>query len=78
MRCFANSFKEQIMNMVHVNSSAISAVGYDEQTRQMRIQFTSGRTYDFCGVPVSVYMGLMAASSKGQYYNSFIRDLYTC
>lgn len=66
------------MNIVYVSSSAISAVGYDEQTRRMRIMFTSGRAYDFCGVPDHVYLGLMSAASKGQYYNDYIRDRYQC
>ena len=64
--------------MQRVFSSAISAVGYDTQTKRMKIVFTNGRVYDFCGVPDYVHLGLMTAASKGQYYNDFIRDRYQC
>lgn len=66
------------MKMVPVISSAIAAAGYDSATRQMKIQFTSGNVYDFCLVPEEVYRGLIAASSKGAYYNEHIKDRYPC
>lgn len=66
------------MEMIRVNSSAITAVGYDPSTRRMRITFEQGDSYDFCGVPLYVYEALMRASSKGTYYNDHIRDRYQC
>lgn len=66
------------MKMISVFSSAISAVGYDAVTRRMKIRFTEGHTYDFCGVPESVFNGLLRAPSKGSYYNEHIRDRYRC
>lgn len=44
----------------------------------MRITFEQGHTYDFCEVPSDVYEALMAASSKGTYYNKYIKDRYSC
>ena len=64
------------MEMIPVRSRAIRAVGYDAHSMQMRILFKQGRTYDFCRVPVQIYRGLMDASSKGTYYNDYIRDKY--
>lgn len=66
------------MQMVHVRSSAITAVGYDPLTRRMKITFKQGRTYDFCGVPPEVHQGLLKAGSKGTYYDRIIRDRYQC
>ncbi len=66
------------MEMIQVRSSAIRAVGYDQSMRRMRITFEQGDSYDFCGVPLHVYDGLMSASSKGAYYNDHIRDRYQC
>ncbi|MDT8318866.1 MAG: KTSC domain-containing protein [bacterium] len=54
------------------------AVGYEQSTQRMRITFEQGHSYDFCGVPVHVYEGLMSSSSKGGYYNDHIRDRYQC
>ena len=66
------------MQMIHVNSSAISAVGYDPHAARMKITFAQGHTYDFCCVPQHVYDGLMRSNSKGAYYNGNIKDRYTC
>lgn len=63
------------MQMISVSSSAIRAVGYDGSTLAVTFR-ESGRTYDHPGVPHSVYRGLMNASSKGAYYNAYIRGRY--
>jgi hypothetical protein len=66
------------MQMIRVSSSAISAVGYDPDTRRMKITFVQGHTYDFCRVPQHVFDGLLRSSSKGGYYNDHIKDRYQC
>ena len=66
------------MEMIRVVSSAIQAVGYDPETRRMKITFAQGYTYDFCGVPQHVYEGLLGAGSKGAFYNDHIKDRYQC
>jgi hypothetical protein len=60
--------------MIPVSSSVIRAVGYDGST--LTVEFRSGRVYDHPHVPYSVYAGLMQASSKGRYYNQYIRGRY--
>jgi KTSC domain len=60
--------------LISVDSSAIRAVGYDGWT--LTVEFCNGRIYDHPGVPYSVYQGLMQASSKGAYYNHYIRGKY--
>ncbi len=62
--------------MITVTSTAIRAVGYDENTLTLTVEFRSGRTYDHHGVPYSVYAGLMEATSKGRYYAYHIRGKY--
>jgi hypothetical protein len=66
------------MEMIPVRSTAISAVGYDKETKRMSIKFKQGHTYDYCRVPESIFLGLISASSKGRYYDSFIKDNYDC
>jgi hypothetical protein len=59
--------------MVPVNYWSVRAVGYDGHTPA--VQFHGSDTiYDQPGVPVSVYQGLMQASSMGSYHNQHIRD----
>jgi hypothetical protein len=79
-RMVTENFCEAIadVKMTPVSSSAIEAVGYDPSTGLMRIRFTGGNEYDFCDVPENVYQALMSASSRGTYYNDYIRDRYPC
>jgi hypothetical protein len=67
-----------IQEMQHFNSSAIERADYDEGTRVLKIWFVeSGGPYDYYGVPTQIWTGLLAAPSKGTYYNDYIRDQYS-
>jgi hypothetical protein len=61
------------MEMTAVSSSNIAAVGYDFDSATLRIQFLHGGVYDYQGVSSEVYDELMAAGSKGQYFDKFIK-----
>lgn len=61
-----------------VSSSNISAVGYDTSTSILEVKFHSGGTYRYSGVPVSIYNGLMSASSHGTFLHVYIKDKYPC
>ena len=60
--------------LIPVDSSAIRAVGYDGST--LTVEFHSGRIYDHPNDPYSVFENLMHSSSKGAYYNQYIRGRY--
>lgn len=62
--------------MVALDSSVIAGAGYNEWTRTLVIEFHSGRTYEYHGVPFSVFAGLINASSPGAYYNACIKGRY--
>jgi hypothetical protein len=64
------------VEMIHVTSTAIRAVGYDENTLTLTVEFRSGRVYDHPGVPYHHFEGLLNASSVGTYYNNHIRGKY--
>ena len=66
------------MEMIRVSSSAIRAVGYDRDSQRMKITFQQGSTYTFCRVPEHVFNGFLSASSKGRYYDSYIKGRYCC
>ncbi|WP_366519673.1 KTSC domain-containing protein [uncultured Erythrobacter sp.] len=66
------------MLLASFSSTAISHARYDPPSGGLHIVFTSGRGYDFCGVPQWVWQGLCSASSTGTYYNDVIRDNYQC
>jgi len=62
--------------MTYVSSTAITEVRYNPTTLVLTITFMRGRSYDYLGVPKHIYTGLVNASSKGQYFNTYIRDQY--
>ena len=61
------------MLVAAVKSTTLSAVAYDESEEVLRLQFRSGATYEYSGVPAAVHAELLKASSKGEYFNQVIR-----
>jgi hypothetical protein len=59
-----------------VQSSAIAAVHYDRTRGTLDVEFKTGRLYRYRQVPSTTYRALMAAGSKGRFYNHQIRDEY--
>jgi hypothetical protein len=65
------------MDRLPVDSTLIRSVGYDFPNSILEVELTpGGRIYRYFDVPLSVYSELMAAGSKGAYFNESIRDLY--
>lgn len=60
----------------HPRSTAISRVSYNPDTKQLDVQFTSGRTYTHEGVPMDAYEEFVAAGSAGTYYAQNIKGTY--
>ena len=49
---------------------------YDGERNLLTLTFISGNIYGYTGVPENVVRELLAAPSKGQYFNANIRDEY--
>jgi hypothetical protein len=64
------------MRRNHVDSSAISSVGYDEKSSVLEVEFSSGAVYDYFKVPEKVYRDLLKAPSKGSFVSRRVRDRY--
>lgn len=62
--------------MPQTASSAISRIDYTAPTRELHVTFTSGRRYSYFDVPAEVYFQFCRAGSKGEFFNSLIRDRY--
>ena len=65
------------MNRENVVSSELRSVGYSEQERVLEAEFCGGGIYQYFGVSPEVYRGLLAADSKGRFFNYWIRDKYS-
>lgn len=53
------------MKMNPVSSSHINTIGYDEETKTMRVEYTQA-TYEYSNVPKEAYEQIMSADSKGR------------
>lgn len=56
-----------------VVSSLLSSVGYAIDAT-LELEFRSGAIYRYFAVPHRVFQGLIAAESKGAYFNHHVRD----
>ena len=61
------------MERTPVQSSNLNSVGYDADSSILEIEFHHGGIYQYSGVPSSVHEELMAAGSKGTYFDQAIK-----
>ena len=64
------------MEMISVTSSNIEAVGYDEGSGTLQVEFKNGSTYQYFDVPIRVFEGLRDAGSVGAYLSSNIKGVF--
>ena len=63
-------------DMVFVDSSNIEAIGYDETSQELHVQFLSGSTYVYYDVPSELFDAFVAAPSKGSFLNREIKEVF--
>lgn len=61
------------MCVTSVESSTLATVGYDDACQLLQLEFCSRAVYQYFSVPSAVHRALIAAPSKGQYFNQAIR-----
>lgn len=55
------------MTTTKVDSSLIDSIGYDEETKILRVHYkSSNSTYEYSNVPKESFDAIMAAESKGR------------
>lgn len=64
------------MDREYVTSSNVRSIGYDATSSTLEVEFQNAFVYQYYNVPVHVYEALMASSSKGQFINSQIKNMY--
>ena len=64
------------MQMIPVQSSSISAIGYDEETETLKVTFVNGRSYEFSNFPPDEFEAFKNAPSIGSYFNDNIKGQY--
>ena len=58
-------------------STAIASVSYNFISNEVGIQFTDGSRYTYHDVDKDTYVGLVRASSHGEYFNRNIRNNFS-
>ena len=67
------------MDRKKVESSNLSEVGYDMESKILTIKFTNGRVYQYIGVPKWIYQDLIDLElpiSKGRYFATAVKKNY--
>jgi hypothetical protein len=59
-----------------VQSSSLSSLAYCRGGQVLEINFQDGSCYQFLGLPPEHFEALMAAASKGERFNRFIRNQF--
>jgi hypothetical protein len=57
-----------VVEMIPVQSEAISRIGYDAPTKTARVEFRNDRTHDFPGVEPREHEELINAPSVGRHF----------
>lgn len=58
-----------------VDSSVLGSITYFPDAT-LQLEFCSGAIYRYVAVPCTVFQGLIAAESKGTYFNRHIRNRF--
>lgn len=61
---------------VPVNSTLLASVAYDAGESVLQLEFRDRALYRYFHVPAAIYNGLLAADSKGSYFNRCIRNCF--
>lgn len=64
------------IKMHSVSSSNIAALGYEEESNTLAVEFNSGALYHYADVPREVYEALDNSQSIGKFFNANIKKQY--
>ena len=64
------------MNLIRVDSTAVYAIGYDEEKQTLDVVFYRSGVYRYHHVPRAVYVDWLNADSKGRYLRQTIIGNY--
>ena len=63
--------------MMHeVESSNIKSIGYETETKILKVEYLSGLKYEYSDVPANIFDDFLDSVSKGKYMNQVIKGQY--
>ncbi len=73
-----NEFSERFnIQMIHVESSNVEAIGYNEDLEILQIEFKNKLIYQYFNVPKDVYKEMTEANSVGQFFHTNIKNKFS-
>lgn len=60
-----------------VNSTNLASVGYDAESRKLRVKFKGGTLWEYDDVPAETHHALLHSSSPGAHFHAHVRDKFT-
>ena len=64
------------MQRASIASDTVTSIGYEAATSTLELEFSSGDVFQFYNVPLTVYIALIKAASKGDFYHHNIKAVY--
>jgi hypothetical protein len=65
------------MYRVSVESTTLLSIAYDSRQRLLELEFANASVYHYLGVPAALHTELLAAPSKGRFFNRCIRGHFS-
>lgn len=65
-----------IPDRVSLESTTLAAVLYDDPRGELQLDFCDGTRYAYSGVAPELFRELLMATSKGSFFNRYIRDCF--
>jgi len=66
------------MERIDLDSTVLAWVRYLSAEEVLQVGIRNGKAYEYSTVPEQTYRELLAAESKGRYYNHYIRNDFPC
>jgi hypothetical protein len=60
-----------------VDSTQLERIGYDEETQECQVEFSSGSTYSYSNVPKNVVDDIVNAGSPGRQFAQTLKFGYS-
>lgn len=64
------------MEMTPLNSSMLTAAGYDPETRELTVEFKNGSRYLYEEVSPDIFHDFLEAESQGGFFSRRIKGIY--
>jgi hypothetical protein len=61
---------------VSLDSTTLTAAAYDDRRGELQLDFCDGARYVYCGVAPELFRNLLGATSKGSFFNQYIRGCF--